>query len=569
LKKLQMLGAASIRSDGRGENMILRLTNIRLDLATEERALIQEAARRLHIGMEQILSLQVIKKAVDARKSDRIEFVYTVDVKIREGKGIKLHPPFVIEAPPTYQEKLKKGQHRLVFPPVIVGSGPAGLFCALKLAAWGYGPLLLERGKNVDARIRAMETFWTTGDLDPDCNIQFGEGGAGTFSDGKLTTRVKDPRVRLVLEELVKAGAPEEIIYLNKPHIGTDILREVIKNLRKKFQNLGGQVVFNTPVTNIGIERGCVSFLETKNKIRIPAQIVVMAIGHSARDTYRMLFKRGVSMESKAFAMGVRVEHPQEFIDRVQYGKFAGHPKLGAADYTLAYQDRERNRGAYSFCMCPGGYVVGAASEPGGVVTNGMSKHARDSGTANSALVVTVDTSDFGDGCLQGMEFQRKWEETAFRAGGGNYKAPAQALTDFLLDRDERGLDGVIKPSYRPGVNPANVRDCLPKQVGEVLQDAIGHWDRQLKGFAHDQAVVTGIESRTSAPVRIVRNEEMESVNVSGLYPAGEGAGYAGGIVSAAVDGLKAAEAIITKYREPEQEFSPDLVANLMLRRDY
>ncbi|HHT64182.1 MAG: NAD(P)/FAD-dependent oxidoreductase [Bacillota bacterium] len=548
--------------------MKLRLTNLRLCLDADESELINLAARKLRLGPEKITDLKIIKKAIDARKANRLEFVYSVDVEVDVVKGIRLDPPFVIASPPPFSEKLTRGSERLDMPPAVVGSGPAGLFCALKLAAWGYRPLVLERGQDVDTRWHEVEKFWQTGHLNPECNVQFGEGGAGTFSDGKLTTRVKDPRVRLILEQMVEAGAPEEILYLNKPHIGTDLLRIIIKKLRKKLISLGGRIMFGQYVSGMRISgRGAIEALEIGN-ILLPLSIAVFAIGHSSRDTYQMLFQKGVLMEAKPFAIGLRVEHPQSFIDHRQYGKYAGHPKLGAADYALVYQDRERGRSAYSFCMCPGGYVVGAASEKGKVVINGMSEHARNSGRANSALVVTVDASDFGEGCLKGIEFQRKWEEKAYKMGGGYYKAPVQKIEDFLLDRASGDLDGVLQPSYRPGVTPANLRECLPKEIGETLAEGIRVWNQKIKGFGHNQGVLTGVETRTSAPLRILRNEGMESVNTRGLYPAGEGAGYAGGIISAAVDGVKVAEAIIARYREPEKDFSPEVIDKLKWRRD-
>ncbi|MCR6544377.1 NAD(P)/FAD-dependent oxidoreductase [Dehalobacterium formicoaceticum] len=548
--------------------MKLRLTNLRLDLNMNEEALATLAARKIRVAPGKITSLHIIKKALDARKNERVEFVYSVDIQVGDIKGIKMNPPFVQPAPEPFREQLKRGDALLSFPPLVVGSGPAGLFCALKLAAWGYRPLVLERGFDVDRRFQEIERFWQTGVLNPDCNVQFGEGGAGTFSDGKLTTRVKDPRVRSILEQLAEAGAPEEILYLNKPHIGTDVLRGVMKNLRRKLISLGGQVIFGCRVTGLKLSpEGSLAGLEV-GQGEIPASVGVFAIGHSARDTYQMLFDQGVLMEAKPFAMGLRVEHPQSFIDQNQYGKNAGHPKLGAADYALSFRDKERGRSAYSFCMCPGGVVVGAASETGGVVTNGMSEHARASGRANAAIVATVDIPDFGDGCLKGMEFQRKWEQIASYRGGGNYYAPAQKLEDFLQNRPSADLAGTIGSSYRPGVTPGNLRDCLPQEVGETIAAAIRHWDRQIKGFIHPQAVVTGVETRTSAPVRILRNERLVSMNTPGLYPAGEGAGYAGGIISAAVDGLKAAEAIISHYEKPKEFFPSALIDKLTSRRD-
>lgn len=552
--------------------MKLRLTNLRLKLERDESRLLGLASRRIRLPESKITSLTIIKKALDARKTDQIEFVYSVDVEVNMTKEVKINPPFVIASPPLFAENLKKGKEKLSLPPVIVGSGPAGLFCALKLAEWGYRPLVLERGLDVDQRFHEIKNFWRTGVLNPECNVQFGEGGAGTFSDGKLTTRVKDPRVRSILERMVKAGAPEEILYLNKPHLGTDVLRSMMKRLRAKLLALGGQIIFGKCVTGISISgSGRLDALKVRcldHDLELPLSLGVFAIGHSARDTYQMLFEKGVLMEAKPFALGLRVEHPQSLINKNQYGKHADHPKLGAADYALVYQDQEKGRSAYSFCMCPGGYVVGAASEKGGVVTNGMSEQARDSGRANSALVAAVDIPDFGDGCLKGMEFQRKWEKKAFKAGGGGFKAPAQKLEDFLHDRYAAELDGVLSSSYLPGVTPANLRDCLPKEVGETLVDSVNYWDRQIKGFKGGQAVVTGVETRTSAPLRILRNECLESLNTPGLYPAGEGAGYAGGIISAAVDGIKIAEAIITRYQEPEAGFPAVMIDKLKRKGD-
>ncbi|MGI6677726.1 MAG: NAD(P)/FAD-dependent oxidoreductase [Dehalobacterium sp.] len=548
--------------------MKLRLTNLRLGLDMDEESLLMFAAKKLRITPSKITSVRIIKKALDARKTDQIEFVYSIDVEVLDGKGIKMHPPFICPAPKPFREQLKRGGEKLVYPPVVVGSGPAGLFCALKLASWGYRPLVLERGSDVGRRLQEVERFWQTGVLNPECNVQFGEGGAGTFSDGKLTTRVKDSRVKSILEQLVEAGAPEEILYLNKPHIGTDILREVVKNLRRKFISLGGQVIFDCKVTGLKLSsEGRLAAVAAGN-VEIPTAVGVLAIGHSARDTYQMLFDQGVLMEAKPFAIGLRVEHPQDFINQSQYGKDVGHPKLSAADYALSFQDKERGRSAYSFCMCPGGVVVGAASEKNEVVTNGMSEHGRDSGRANSALVVTVDIPDFGEGCLKGMEFQRQWERKAYHIGGGNYQAPVQKLEDYLHDRPSRDLEGTIGSSYRPGVTPSNLRDCLPQEVGETLADAVKRWDRQIKGFIHQQAVLTGVETRTSAPLRILRNEGLTSVNTPGLYPAGEGAGYAGGIISAAIDGLKVAEKIISFYEKPKEELPAALVDKLTLRRD-
>ena len=434
--------------------------------------------------------------------------------------------------------------------PVIIGMGPAGLFAGLFLARNGYKPIVLERGDDVETRTAKINEFWNGGMLDTESNVQFGEGGAGTFSDGKLTTLINDRRCHTVLEEFVRAGAPEEILYKNKPHIGTDLLKSVVKNIRQEIIENGGEVRFRAKVTDFVIKDGSVEAVIINDKERLNCRVVMLAIGHSARDTFKVLHDRGVKMTQKPFSIGVRIEHPQIIINKSQYGKFANHEKLGAADYKLAAHF-DNGRSAYTFCMCPGGMVIAAASEENMVVTNGMSYHARDMENANSALLVGVNPEDFESSHpLAGVEFQRKWESLAFVLGGKNYKAPAQKVGDFLKDRPSDAI-GDVRPTYNLGVTMTDLRGCLPKYVTDTLKMAIIAFDRKIKGFAYADAIMTGVETRSSSPIRIVRDENFES-NIKGLYPIGEGAGYAGGIMSAAIDGLRAAEEIAKSYNIKE-----------------
>lgn len=523
---------------------MLRISGIRLELDGGKRELKASAAKRLKVSPSQIKSLSYVKKSVDARKKDDIHFVCTVDADCtgpvrRRDKSVESAVPYRYELPTCGKLNTR---------PVVVGFGPAGLFAALILAQAGQRPIVIERGADVDRRARQVDVFWKTGVLDPDSNVQFGEGGAGTFSDGKLNTGTKDPRSRKVLEEFAAAGAPREILYLSKPHIGTDRLPRTVKNLREKIRSLGGEVCFETMMEHLVLRENLVAGVEICRKGE-PSEIletenIVLAVGHSARDTMEMLCSVGLPMRQKPFSVGARIEHPQRIIDVAQYGKSAGHPALGAADYKLAVH-LKNGRGVYTFCMCPGGQVVAAASEPGRLATNGMSNFARDGANANAALLVGIGPEDFGsDHPLAGIQLQRRLEENAFRLGGGNFHAPVQRVEDFMARRPSTGFGDVI-PTYPIGVTPSSLDTCLPEEICDSMREGIRLMDSRLKGFAYPDALLTAVESRSSSPVRILRGNDLQSVLVKGLYPCGEGAGYAGGIVSAAVDGIRCAEQIL------------------------
>lgn len=534
--------------------MAIRINNINLNLDDEFNVLEKKVCKKLKISKEDINKIEIIRKSIDARKKNDIKFTYSIDVICdNEAKIIsKIHDKDVRLEKAEEIDSIIPGTEKMDHRPVVVGFGPAGIFAALTLARKGYKPIVYERGESVDKRTETVEKFWKSGELNLESNVQFGEGGAGTFSDGKLTTRIKDHRCTFVLDELINAGAPSEIKYESKAHVGTDLLKGVVKNIREEIKSLGGEVHFNSKLEKLSYENGKLKKIIVNGK-EIPCEALVLAIGHSSRDTYEMLHKEDVSMDAKAFAIGVRIEHPQELINISQYGENHKHPKLQAADYRLTYQSERLKRGIYSFCMCPGGVVVAAASEEGRLVSNGMSYHARDLENANSALVVTVSPEDFeGDSPLRGMEFQRHYEELAFKLGGDNYKAPVQLVGDFLKDRISTKL-GKVTPSYTAGYEFKELKDCLPSYVIEALKEGIYNFDKKIKGYAREDAVLTGIETRTSAPVTLNRDSKLESVNVSGLYPTGEGAGFAGGIISAAVDGIKVAEHIIEKFDLPKE----------------
>ena len=528
---------------------MIRISDISVSIEHDkENSLIYQAAKKLGISEKRIQRISIVKKSVDARKKARICFVYTIDVAVNidESRILANITDSHISIAPTAVYTPPQG--KAISPrPVVCGMGPAGLFAGLVLAKAGMHPIIIERGEDVDSRVDAVDTFWKSGKLNTQSNVQFGEGGAGAFSDGKLTTNIKDMRCNYVLSEFVAHGAPSEIAYLAKPHIGTDKLRGVVKNMRKTIISLGGEVRFNTCLTDIIHKDNNLSAIEVTHDSQtqeIACDTLITAIGHSARDTFSMMYDVGVVMTAKPFAIGVRIEHLQEWLNGRQYGNFANHTALGAADYKLAAH-LNNGRSVYTFCMCPGGFVVASASEDGGIVTNGMSYHVRDGANANSALLCEVYPSDFSNTSpLAGIAFQQKWERAAYEQGGG-YLAPAVRVGDFLNGNTSDHF-GAVKPTYAPGVMYGDLAKCLPDYVVSSLKLGIKAFDAKLPGFAHPDAVLTGVETRSSSPVRISRNEAMQC-GIAGIFPCGEGAGYAGGIMSAAVDGIKVAEAVINR----------------------
>ena len=522
---------------------MLKITQIRAEIDDDIKSVEKRVKKELE-GFETV-SLVPVKKALDARRKNDIHYVWAFEAELKNEdkfpffrkKNISKITPNMYAFPnPSYTEK----------PIVVAGAGPAGLFAALMLARAGCRVILLERGKAVEERQKDVESFAVGGVLDPESNVQFGEGGAGTFSDGKLTTGIKDPRIKTVLEEFVRFGAPEEIMYLSKPHIGTDKLRGVVKGIREEIIRLGGEVRFETKLSGIISENGSLHGIETNGKNgneAILTERLILACGHSARDTFEMLKKSGIQMEQKPFSVGARMEHPQELIGRSQYGEMFN--RLPAADYKLAVH-LSSGRGVYTFCMCPGGEVIASASEKNTVVTNGMSYYARNGKNANAALLVSVNPNDFGSNdVLAGIEFQRKIEKLAFAAGGGDYKAPCQRVEEFLKGTPSSGAGAVI-PTYRPGVKWTDISGIFPDFVTESMREGILLMDKKLSGFAHPDAVLTAPETRSSSPVRLVRDKETFQLNIKGIFSAGEGGGHAGGITSAAVDGIKAAEKACT-----------------------
>ena len=528
---------------------MLRITELKLPIDHPEEDLRPAIVQRLGIASEDLLDFTLFKRSYDARKkSSELCFIYTIDLTVRDEASLLrkfADDRNVNEAPDVSYKVVGQAPADLSERPIVVGFGPCGIFAALLLAQMGFKPIILERGPEVRQRTKDTWGLWRKNVLNPESNVQFGEGGAGTFSDGKLYSQIKDPKFlgRKVLHEFVKAGAPEEILYVSKPHIGTFRLTGVVETMREQIRALGGEVRFQQRVTDVLIEDGQLVGVELASGEQIHSKHVILALGHSARDTFRMLHSRGVYMEAKPFSVGFRIEHPQSLIDSARLGKYAGHPKLGAADYKLVHHAKN-GRSVYSFCMCPGGTVVAATSEPNRVVTNGMSQYSRNERNANSGIVVGITPEvDYPGGPLAGIELQERLESHAYVLGGSNYEAPAQLVGDFIAGKPSTAL-GSVEPSYKPGVSLGDLALALPDFAIEAIREALPAFEKQIRGYSLHDAVLTGIETRTSSPLRITRNESLQSLNVKGLFPAGEGAGYAGGILSAGVDGIRIAEAV-------------------------
>lgn len=527
--------------------MTIRVNNIVLGLDDNINIVQKKVSKKLKISIDEMKNFKIIKESLDARNKDNIRLTYAVELEHKNEEKLveRLHDKDVRIDTTKYEPDVESGSEKLNNRPVVVGFGPAGIFAALMLAEKGYKPLVIERGEDVDKRSETVDRFWAEGKLDLNSNVQFGEGGAGTFSDGKLNTLVKDKEHigKEVFRIFVEAGAPSEILYVNKPHIGTDLLRNVVINIRKKIIEMGGEFRYNTTLTNIYTKNNKLVKIEVNNEEIIECEVLVLAIGHSARDTFKMLYKNNIVMKPKPFAIGVRIQHPQDLINKSQYG-VEKHEKLGSASYKLTYHT-SNNRGVYTFCMCPGGYVVNSSSEEKRLAINGMSNHARDSKNANSAILVTITPDDFGNNPLDGIAFQRKLEELTYNLGNGNI--PVQLFKDYKENVITKSFN-TVEPIFKGNTKFANINEIFPDYMNIALKEGIEAFGHKIKGFNMDDAILAAIESRTSSPVKIERNEEGIS-NIEGIYPCGEGAGYAGGITSAAMDGIKTFQFIASKYK--------------------
>ena len=527
---------------------MIRITQLILPLDHSEQALEDVVLERLKISSNDLIKINMARRGYDARRRKHIFFVYTLDVEVKDQEKVLaqfVNDSQIRSTPDTQYRFVRQASKPLEERPVVIGMGPCGFMAGLLLAQMGLRPIILERGKAVRERTKDTWGLWREGQLNTESNVQYGEGGAGTFSDGKLYSQAKDPRHlgHKVLEEFVKAGAPEEILYVSKPHIGTFRLVSMVEKIRQEIIELGGEIRFESRVVDFDIQDGQIQGLNLSDGTYLATRHVILAIGHSARDTFEILHDRGVYMEAKPFSIGFRIEHPQSMIDKCRFGKQAGNELLGAADYKLVHHAKN-GRSVYSFCMCPGGTVVAATSEENRVVTNGMSQYSRNERNANSGIVVGITPEDYPGDVLAGVEFQRQWESRAYELGGGDYLAPGQLVGDFLAAKPSTEL-GSVTPSYKPGVHLTDLSTALPDYVIDAIREALPAFDKKIKGFAMHDAILTAVETRTSSPVRITRDKDSyQSKNVKGLYPAGEGAGYAGGILSAAIDGIEVAEAV-------------------------